>query len=190
MSLKKAKDLGIDTFYKVLNNDLCHYGYKYHLGINEDILPFNPKGKCESGGLFFVVKEILHEIFNEYKNRKIIATITLDSEEDVWVEDDKFKSHKINVIKIQTIGQFLNEQTEDILISIIGHNISLFKYIKVQTPKICMKVVKYNWRALQYVKEQTPEICIEAVKQNGSALQYVKDQILEICIEAFTPLKI
>jgi hypothetical protein len=39
--------------YKILNENMTHNGYVYKLGTNTDSLPFNPKGSCRPGGLYF-----------------------------------------------------------------------------------------------------------------------------------------
>jgi len=47
-------------FYKILNENECHYGMQYQVGLNVDILPFNPQGDCEPGGIYFSKEDILH----------------------------------------------------------------------------------------------------------------------------------
>jgi hypothetical protein len=46
-------------FYKITNITECHSGLQYHTGLNVDILPFNPSGDCEPGGIYFSSKDIL-----------------------------------------------------------------------------------------------------------------------------------
>jgi len=46
-------------FYKFTNKNETHNGKKYHTGLNVDILPFNPKGDCEPGGIYFAREDIL-----------------------------------------------------------------------------------------------------------------------------------
>jgi hypothetical protein len=46
-------------FYKITNITECHIGLQYHTGLNVDILPFNPSGDCEPGGIYFSSKDIL-----------------------------------------------------------------------------------------------------------------------------------
>jgi len=47
------------NFYKILNEEETHNGLKYHDGLNEDPLEFNPSGDCESGGIYFAREDIL-----------------------------------------------------------------------------------------------------------------------------------
>jgi len=46
-------------FYKITNKSECHNGMKYQTGLNIDILPFNPSGDCEPGGIYFSREDIL-----------------------------------------------------------------------------------------------------------------------------------
>jgi len=46
-------------FYKITNEKECHHGLQYHDGLNEDIVPFNPSGDCETGGIYFAREDIL-----------------------------------------------------------------------------------------------------------------------------------
>lgn len=40
-------------YYKVTNQDECHYGMQYRDGLNVDIRPFAKEGSCVPGGLYF-----------------------------------------------------------------------------------------------------------------------------------------
>jgi hypothetical protein len=46
-------------FYKILNESECHHGMQYKTGLNKDILPFDPSGDCEPGGIYFAREDIL-----------------------------------------------------------------------------------------------------------------------------------
>jgi hypothetical protein len=50
---------GTMKFYKITNEEEYHYGLQYHTGLNVDILPFNPSGNCEPGGIYFTREDIL-----------------------------------------------------------------------------------------------------------------------------------
>jgi len=47
------------NFYKILNEEETHHGLKYHTGLNVDPRPFNPRGSCEPGGIYFTREDIL-----------------------------------------------------------------------------------------------------------------------------------
>jgi hypothetical protein len=37
-------------YVKILHKFLIHHNYKYHLGLNIDLIPFNSFGECHPGG--------------------------------------------------------------------------------------------------------------------------------------------
>ena len=47
------------NYYKITNKEENHNGLKYKTGLNIDILPFNPSGDCQSGGIYFSKEDIL-----------------------------------------------------------------------------------------------------------------------------------
>ena len=47
-------------WFKILNHEEFHNGLKFHIGLVKDILPFNPIGDCQPGGIYFTdAKHIL-----------------------------------------------------------------------------------------------------------------------------------
>lgn len=46
-------------FYKYVNNTKTHYGFTYVIGLNHDILNFNPTGSHEGGGLYFTTRDLI-----------------------------------------------------------------------------------------------------------------------------------
>jgi hypothetical protein len=47
-------------YWKITNEEECHNELQYKDGLNIDILPFNPSGDCQSGGIYFASKDISH----------------------------------------------------------------------------------------------------------------------------------
>ena len=47
------------NYYKITNEEEKHNNMQYKDGLNVDILPFNPKGDCEKGGIYFSREDIL-----------------------------------------------------------------------------------------------------------------------------------
>jgi len=45
-------------YYKIVNPE-GHQGMIYKEGLNTDVLPFNPTGNCEPGGIYFSREDIL-----------------------------------------------------------------------------------------------------------------------------------
>ena len=86
--LKKKK------LYKILNDKENHNYFQYHEGLNVDTQPFNPKGSCEPGGLYFSdVEQILE--FLDYG--PYIREVTIPARVPVYQDPDgnKYKAHQI-----------------------------------------------------------------------------------------------
>jgi hypothetical protein len=45
-------------YWKITNETETHYFMTYKDGLNVDILPFNPSGDCQSGGIYFASEDI------------------------------------------------------------------------------------------------------------------------------------
>jgi len=51
-------------YYKILNEEEKHHGLQYKTGLNVDPISFNPKGSCETGGMYYAQKDVL--VFLDY----------------------------------------------------------------------------------------------------------------------------
>lgn len=82
-------------YYKILNREENHNGMQYKTGLNVDILPFNPSGGCEDGGIYFAKEDIL--AFLNYGCW--IREVTLPDGEEVYEnpngEPKKWKAHRV-----------------------------------------------------------------------------------------------
>jgi len=81
-------------FYKILNEEEKHYGMQYKDGLNVDVLPFNPSGSCEPGGIYFTDVEHILE-FCDYG--PWVREVTLPDGEEVYKDPDgnKYKAHRV-----------------------------------------------------------------------------------------------
>lgn len=170
-------------FYRFLNNNLTHYGFKYKIGLNVDVYEFNPDGECQIGGLYFCEESKCYLFCTHYGNK--VALIEIPDDARVWIENDKFKADKLIVTDII---DFVN-MPDTFWINIAPNCGIMLQYVKdlcALTEDTCVSAVKHYGLALEYVIKQTEEICALAVQQNGLALQFVKDQYLTkvICILA------
>ena len=147
---------GKKKLFKILNNNLCHYGFKYKEGYNIDTVMFNPSYECQPGGLYFCEERFLFDFIN-YGTK--IATVEILDDARVYVENRKFKVNKI----------------------ILSNIILLKDFDKFTDPVFCKLAVQKHGLALQYVLEQTKELCTIAIQQNSLALQYVLKQTEELC---------
>jgi len=81
-------------FYKILNEDECHHGMQYKTGLNTDVLPFNPRGDCEDGGIYFARKDILAFLcYGPW-----VREVTIPDGEEVYSNPGslkKWKAHRV-----------------------------------------------------------------------------------------------
>ena len=101
-------------FYKITNEDECHYNMKYKTGLNIDINPFNPS--CEPMGIYFSREDIFAYLdFYSYWIRKV--TIPEDAQIQVFENprsSKKWKSDKVILgdrkkINFKTIKKLIDE---------------------------------------------------------------------------------
>ena len=82
-------------YYKILNEEENHNGFQYKDGLNIDSVPFQPKGSCVRGGIYFASKDIL--AFLDYGSWIREVTIPRDAR---WVKDpgdgpEKFRADRV-----------------------------------------------------------------------------------------------
>jgi len=82
------------NYYKILNEKEKHHKMQYKTGLNIDLLPFNPSGNCQPGGIYFAEKDILG--FLNYG--PWIRKVTLPEDAQVYENPGlpkKWKSNKV-----------------------------------------------------------------------------------------------
>jgi len=102
------------NFYKILNEEETHNGLKYHNGLNEDPLPFNPNGNCEPGGIYFAKEDILAFLG---PGSTWIRQVTLPEEEPIYENPGspkKWKAKRVILgprrrINLQVIKQLVED---------------------------------------------------------------------------------
>ncbi len=154
---EKYKD---KVFVKLTNKDEIHNRFQFKTGLNIDTIPFNPKGECQPGGLYFTDKQKL-AIWLNYADEDMyyVREVSLPDDAYVYEESDKFKANKMILSEKEMIGEM-----------------SIWK-----DKEYCLGACKLYGGALRFVDEQTPCIILEAVKQNAFVLDNVKQQTKEIC---------
>ncbi len=90
------------NYYKLTNKSEVHYGLRLVDGLNVDPRQWNPSGRCQEGGIYFVSSEILACLSYPEGGAYWIRTVTLPEGEPVWKEDDpveddpvKYKAHRL-----------------------------------------------------------------------------------------------
>ena len=77
------------NFYKILNENECHRGFQYGTGLNIDPIPFQSKGSCVRGGIYFAREDILVFLNHGPWLRKV--TLPSDAR---WVKDPEESPEK------------------------------------------------------------------------------------------------
>lgn len=79
-------------FFKYINSEWIHHGFKYALGVNQDTTKFDNNLGCSAGGLYFSTFDNI----NAYKAwGTTIAVVRLMKDSYVFVEEAKYKADKI-----------------------------------------------------------------------------------------------
>jgi hypothetical protein len=176
----------MSQFYKLLSDDLRHYDFTYHEGLNVDTLPFDPSGSCRPGGLYYTTLEHLPRWYS--RCWPLIADVYLPPEARVYVEPGgtKWKADQLVLSNIRPLSEFLATLDEAILCPMLQMNGWMIKDVVNQTQRLCLAAVQQDGWALKYVRNQTPTVCLAAVQKAGSALMYVHVyfQIDAICLAA------
>jgi len=100
-------------YYKILNKDENHHNLQYKTGLNVDPIPFNPRGNCKPGGIYFSREDILAYLGYGCWIREV----TLPENEEIYEETGnpkKFKAHSVILgerreINLEVIKELVNE---------------------------------------------------------------------------------
>ena len=79
-------------FYKLTNEREVHDGLCYKDGLNVDIVPFNPHGECQAGGMYFFERHQLVHVSRYVKDAYWIREVTLCSDSQIYEEENKLKA--------------------------------------------------------------------------------------------------
>ena len=170
-------------YFKILNTKMNHHGFQYKEGLNIDTVPFNPKGDCEPGGLYFTDEE---HIIDYLSFGTLIANVEIPFDAQIYKNGTSWKADKIIISNIRPITEFELSLSPSELIKYIGQYDFMLQFVKEkdQTPELCLLSVMQNGYNIKFVKKQTPELCFTAINQNGFAIKYVREQTPELCLLA------
>jgi hypothetical protein len=171
-------------YYKLLAADLVHHGFQYKEGLNIDPVPFNPRGECEPGGLYYTDLKHLPLWYEE--KWPMIADVTIPAGASVYAEPcgKKWKADRIELSNIRPLKEFLATLDDATLYEMVDKRPGLFVHVENQTEAMCLMVVKQCPLLLQNVKRQTKAICMAAINDCWNALQFVRKQNNDICLAA------
>lgn len=97
----KGKDLKGEILCKVISEDMVMRGYRYEMGMNVDVKSMDTKGSCKAG-LHFCLVEDIHRYF-PYGSK--LALINIPDDEDVYVDDNIFRTHRLVIKKIMQLDE-------------------------------------------------------------------------------------
>jgi hypothetical protein len=83
-----------------------------------------------------------------------------------------------------TIGEELNNQTEEVQLEAVKKNGFAIQYIKNPSKEVQLEAVKRNGSAIRYIKKPSEEVQLTAVKNDGLAIYYIKNPSKEVQLEA------
>ncbi len=82
-------------FVRYMNDNMKHYNFTFKEGLNEDIVPFNPNGECESGGLYFTTIDYIQNFTPCSRHHIRFVEIPDDAQVYVVPWSNKWKADKI-----------------------------------------------------------------------------------------------
>ena len=155
---------------KIIGNNRNNFEYK--LGINVDNFELD-KNECSKGGLYFCDLSDLSLYLDNNNYGDKIAIITIDDNNNIFMENKKCKSDKLYINKILSINEYINNLTNKDKVEFIKKNGLMIKFIKYPSKEIQLEAVKQNGYAIKYIEHPDKEIQLEAIKQNADAIYYI-----------------
>lgn len=112
----KGKELKGCKLCKVLSEKMKMKGFQYQIGLNEDINPLETQGTCETGLHFILLENVLD--FLNFGTK--LAIINVSDNEDIYVDGNTFRSHKLTIEKVMSFSevntwQFLEQNNVNII---------------------------------------------------------------------------
>lgn len=143
----KGKELKGYTLCRVLSENMIMQGYQYQLGVNETANSLSKRESCRKGFAFLDVQGVLQYLHHGTK----LAIITIPANEDVYVDDEIFRTHRLTIKKIMHLSdvatwKYLHKQGVDFTAE---HNMAL-------------RYAAYNGylEALKYLHKQGVDITV------------------------------
>jgi hypothetical protein len=166
-----AKNIVLIKFFPP--NDILR-DYLYKTGLNVDTKPFNPRGNCSGGGLYFT--ELKH--FNDFKSYgSMVALIHIPNNARVYTEHKKWKADQILVNERMKYQDFIEQLSDTQLLDLLKYNKEMIEYIPKNkiNYELCLNEVQHNGLMLKFVPEnlKDDELCLISIKQNQDAIKFL-----------------
>lgn len=186
-------------FIKFTNDTDKHYGMKYVTGLNVDIVPFNPRGSCSEGGIYFCH---IYSCFDYiYAYGDFARQVILPDDAKIYVEKEKVKADKVilgekfskkNLVRemMRNASILDPNRTKKCLMEILKVSVINFKYVNELTGAhdIMIEIIKKNGHQIKDIDQEirTHEMMVEAVKSAGYAIRHINQEYRtdEIMIES------
>lgn len=169
----KGKDLKGYILCKILSDSLVMRGFQYRMGMNEDVNQLAVNESHGTGLHFCLAKDICNYIY--YGNK--LAIISIPEEEDVYVETDQFRTHRLEIRNLMP----LNEEAAWMYLYENGADITAQSNYAVRTAALDghFEIVKYlnehgaditardNWALISAAEKGHLEI-VKYLHENGA----------------------
>jgi len=175
------------TYYKVTNEEECHYDFQYKDGLNVLVKPFNddPKQSCCEGGLYFTTKEHIHKFyeFGVYIREVFLPTDNKDFKMVQDPEEDKWRANMLifgkkydmtNFDHIKYILENINDYTENFIdYAIKNGQVDILEWFKNSGYEF-----KYTSDAVDSASTYGHINVLEWFKNSGYEFKYTKSAIV------------
>ena len=177
-TLIKGKDLKGYTLCKILAEDMVMQGFQYKMGMNEDVKPLATAGNCKAGLYFCFIKDVYGYL--RYGNK--LALIGIPDEEDVYVDDNKFRAHRLDIKKIMhldevTTWMYLCKNAADnrdaFYYAVENGYLDVVKYLHKQGADI----MAYDNLAVRLAIEKGHLEVVKYLHKNGADIKTMADKI-------------
>lgn len=157
-------------FCKMLNNELCHFGFQYQIGLNIDTVEFNPSGICETGGLYFTTDDHIASFYGHGLN---YATVKLCEDAMFYIDPlgQSFKTTKFIIVDY--------EQKYDHCVEAVKQNPWNIRFVISQTEDLCKYAICTNPWILKFVNNEckTNNVCLLALILNNRTAEHMSTEM-------------
>jgi len=178
-----------ELFVKFMRRDMTHRGFVYKRGLNTDTVPFNGRGSCKAGGLYFS----RFEDFEKWRDfGPLVAFVRVPHGAAVYEEPcgTKLKASAIEIVDIHDArgerAGWIEKFAERVGSSVAALCLAAVKRSGwsircvpplARTPELCLAAVSRDGYSLKFipVAARTPEICLAAVKRFYFSLKYAPE---------------
>lgn len=181
----KGRDLKEHTLCKVLPEDMIMQGFQYQLGVNETANSLQKRERCRMGFTFLDIQGVFQFLHHGTK----LAVIAIPAINDVYVDDEKFRTHKLTIKKVMHLKdvatwKYLHKQGVDfsaehnMALRYVVHNgyLDVLKYLHKQGVDITVNdnfavkvaIQQGHLEIIKYLHENGADITVN----NNSAIKW------------------